>query len=575
MADSVITLNFESLYENMDYYRILKLSKEPFSNSPDPSFFYQSRQHLECLQKLELALRLRRGLNVIIGDVGTGKTTLCRQLIRKFGDSEDIETHLILDPYFSTTTEFLTNVAKIFTGTKPPSGTNDWQLKEIIKQYLFQQGVDRQKTIILIIDEGQKVPIFCLEVLREFLNYETNEYKLLQIVIFAQREFEKTIRDYANLADRINLHHYLRPLNFRDTRQMIKYRLEKSSDKFRTYTFFTFPALVAIYVSTAGYPRKIINLCHRCILTMILQNKSMVDLLMVRTCIHRVFPNRAQRLKRFAMAAAFLFLTAAVVIGFAAPGKLKLPFSSRLKNSSSPYQSEMTATVPAAITPQPAVAVSGTSEAVINPTRADDETSILEKPGLADTVQEEKQVQANFTEPATDATVADNGYDQILGRVILKPNETLSGLIKNVYGSFNSKHFRSLILANPHIEDPDVVNVGQTILFPAIPLTIDPLPAEIWWVSLGDADSLEEAMQILRRLPKNEMQVQLIPYWNQRNGTKFTLLHKNYYINKTKALKKLQTLQSSSSPQARLLASWDEDTVFFADPFFGRRPIKK
>ena len=109
-----------------------------FSNSPDPSFSYQSRQHLECLQQLDLALRLRRGLNVIIGDIGTGKTTLCRQLIRKFGDNDEIETHLILDPYFNTTTEFLTTVAKIFKGTKPPSGTNDWQLKEIIKQYLFQ-----------------------------------------------------------------------------------------------------------------------------------------------------------------------------------------------------------------------------------------------------------------------------------------------------------------------------------------------------------------------------------------------------------------------------------------------------
>ena len=231
----------------MDYYKILKLTKEPFSNSPDPSFFYQSRQHLACLQKLELALRLRRGLNVIIGDVGTGKTTLCRQLIRKFGESDEIETHLILDPYFNTTTEFLTTVAKIFTGTKPPSGTNDWQLKEIIKQYLFKQGVDRQKTVILIIDEGQKIPIFCLEVLREFLNYETNEYKLLQIVIFAQKEFEKTIGRYANLSDRINLYHYLKPLNFGDTRQMIRYRLEKSSDRYKTYTFFSFPALVAIF----------------------------------------------------------------------------------------------------------------------------------------------------------------------------------------------------------------------------------------------------------------------------------------------------------------------------------------
>ncbi|MBW2333990.1 MAG: transposase, partial [Deltaproteobacteria bacterium] len=91
----------------MDYFKILNFKKEPFSNSPDPEFFFESLEHLGCLQKLELSLRLRRGLNVVIGDVGTGKTTLCRQLIRKFSGEEKVETYLILDPYFSSPLEFL------------------------------------------------------------------------------------------------------------------------------------------------------------------------------------------------------------------------------------------------------------------------------------------------------------------------------------------------------------------------------------------------------------------------------------------------------------------------------------
>jgi general secretion pathway protein A len=557
----------------MDYYKILKLNKEPFSNSPDPSFFYQSRQHLECLQKLELALRLRRGLNVIIGDVGTGKTTLCRQLIRKFGDSDETETHLILDPYFNTTTEFLTTVAKIFKGTKPPSGTNDWQLKEIIKQYLFQQGVDRQKTVILIIDEGQKIPIFCLEVLREFLNYETNEYKLLQIVIFAQKEFEKTIRRYANLSDRINLYHYLKPLNFGDTRQMIRYRLEKSSDRYRTYTFFSFPALVAIFVSTGGYPRKIINLCHRCILTMILQNKSMVDLLLVRSCIQRVFPNHTSGLKKISIAAAFLFLAAAAVFWLAGTGYLNLPFSFQLKKSSSSYYGSMNAAVPAEIKPAPLGVDSDTSETEENHVKTQDESPPLVTSPVAAAETDESLADsvARHTSDETDNNIR---YENILGRVTLRRNETLSGLIKEIYGNFNFKHFKSLILANPNIEDPDVVKIGQIILFPAIPVTVSPLPNNVWWVSIGDKDSLEDALQILRVLPKNGPQIRLVPYWNQRTGTKFALLHIKYFLNKSKALKQLQTLQSSFSSEVRLLASWDEDTIFFADPFFGRRPKK-
>ena len=81
----------------MDYFSILNLNKEPFSNSPDPDYFFHSQQHISCLQKLELSLRLRRGLNVVVGEVGTGKTTLCRQLIRKFSSDDEVETHLRWD----------------------------------------------------------------------------------------------------------------------------------------------------------------------------------------------------------------------------------------------------------------------------------------------------------------------------------------------------------------------------------------------------------------------------------------------------------------------------------------------
>ena len=187
----------------MDYFRILNLKKEPFSNSPEPEFFFQSVKHLGCLQKVELAVRLRRGLSVVVGDVGTGKTTLCRQLILKFASSEEdrnqIETHLLLDPSFTNPLEFLSTVAMTFGVSDTGSNVSEWQLKENIKNYLFSKGVDEGKIVVLIIDEGQKLPDFCLEILREFLNYETNEFKLLQIVIFAQREFEQIFKRHKNL----------------------------------------------------------------------------------------------------------------------------------------------------------------------------------------------------------------------------------------------------------------------------------------------------------------------------------------------------------------------------------------
>ena len=261
----------------MDYFKILNLEREPFGNSPAPEFFFLSTGHVDCLQRLELAIRLRRGLNVVMGDVGTGKTTLCRQLIRKFTESEDdcneFQTHLILDPNFSTPREFLSAVAMTFRLPGAETEESEWQQKENIKKYLFQKGVDEKKTVILIIDEGQKIPYFCREILREFLNYETNENKLLQIIIFAQNEFRQILKSHANFADRVNQFYFLKPLNFRETKALIRFRLSRAGRPLEMPPLFTPLGLWAIYRATDGYPRRIITLCHQILLALIIQNE--------------------------------------------------------------------------------------------------------------------------------------------------------------------------------------------------------------------------------------------------------------------------------------------------------------
>ena len=275
----------------MDYFSILNLDREPFSNSPDPDFFFQSRQHVDCLQKLELAIRLKRGLNIVIGDVGAGKTTLCRTLLKRFASDPAIESHLILDPSFNAAPAFLESICSMILG-KPISGIDEHGLKEKIKHHLFQKGVDENKTIVLIIDEGQKLPLFCLEILRELLNYETNDHKLLQIVLFAQEEFHEILDHRANLADRVNLIHFLGPMSLADTRQMIGFRIKHASSQPRPPQMFTGPALIAIYRATGGYPRKIINLCHQCMLALIVQNRSRVNWRLVRSCMDRSLAQR-------------------------------------------------------------------------------------------------------------------------------------------------------------------------------------------------------------------------------------------------------------------------------------------
>lgn len=550
----------------MDYFNILNLKKEPFSNSPDPKFFFQSRQHQGCLQKLELALRLRRGLNVIIGDVGTGKTTLCRQLIRRFTLNEEIETHLILDPFFSDTLEFLSNVHKMLKGYKPVKGSNEWQIKENIKQYLFRKGVDENKTVILIIDEGQKIPDFCLEILREFLNYETNEYKLLQIVIFAQKEFEKTIGLHDNFADRINLYHFLKPLGFGDTRLMIKFRLEQSIEQNRTYTFFTRPALWAIFWATGGYPRKIINLCHRCIMTMIIQNRSMVNFFLVRSCIQRVFPDRVKKIKMAVAAIGTVVIVVAVLFSFSGMNIIKFPVV--VKSETVGNQ----------------VTLSGNNKiaGLANPSRFADSESSPVSAGSDKAIQDNQlkassRDTADTIEPPTPADAlikkksnplsVDNGFPEILGKIKLRSNQTLSGLIQTVYGSYNSRHFKSLILANPHIDDPDIVDIGQTVALPAIPANLKPLPQKVWWIKIADRNNLEDAFKILETFPHNEPPIRLIPYWNSRTGIQFAVVLKKYFLKEYIAQLQLDRLPVSISAKGKVISSWDMDNVFFADPF--------
>jgi len=587
----------------MDYFSILNLKKEPFSNSPDPEFFFHSRQHLDCLQKLELSLLLRRGLNVIIGEVGTGKTTLCRQLIRRFAQKEEIETHLILDPHFLNASEFLSTVTKLLVGKKPVAGSHDWQIKEHIKQHLFRKGVDQKKTVVLIIDEGQKIPAFCLEILREFLNYETNEYKLLQIVIFAQKEFENTIRKYPNFADRINLYHQLKPLSFNDTRLMIKFRLEKSNNSRRKLNLFTHPALWAIYRITGGYPRKIINLCHQSILSMIIQNRSKSSYFLVRACARRVFPEESRR-RKIMVAGAALAGAAAVLALSLLPldGIITLP-SRGVQNikalfspnpeleTSTPLPQASPPTVRAQLAPsefpKPSRAKTDTKPVIpkkmakpvkkdaklITPTeivKTDESPKAGQAPEIEDKIQIAAVVETVADDIQTVSTAAPT-HSSILGQITLRRDETLSGIIQRVYGNFNSKYFKSFILANPDIEDPDRVEVGQIISLPAVLAEVAPAARPVWWVKVDETDLLEDAYNVLRNYPDNSPSMRLIPYWTPENGTQFSVVLKRLFKDEQTARNELALMPAGLLTNSEVVSSWDRKSVYFADPYFGQK----
>lgn len=260
----------------MSYYKVLGLEREPFSTSPDPSFFYESKHHKAALANLMIELRLRRGLSVVLGDVGTGKTTLGRKLIQMLRDREGFAFYMMLDPSFLTEELFLRTLVRTFGIEMNLSTSCVIDYKEAIEQFLFKKGTHEGQTVVLLIDEAQKITPQSLEILRILLNFETNEYKLLQLILLSQVELLATLVQMPNLLDRISMKTILEPLDMQETRELIDFRARQAGFRGKYYLFLD-DAVKEIYRSTGGYPRKISMLCHKALKSLVMKNKEVVD----------------------------------------------------------------------------------------------------------------------------------------------------------------------------------------------------------------------------------------------------------------------------------------------------------
>lgn len=269
----------------MSYYRVLGLEREPFSTSPDPAFFYQSPQYRATLANLIIEFRLRRGLNVVLGDIGTGKTTLGRKLIQMLRERSGFVFHMILDPTYPSEDLFFSALMRTLNIEVPVSEPTLVDYREALERFLYLRGIQERQTIVLIIDEAHKLNAISLEVLRVLLNYETNDAKLLQLVLLGQLELLPILKSMPNLDDRISLKTILVPLSLIETNRMIEFRLREAG--YRSFVpLFSSQAIEEIHNYTGGYPRRIAMLCHQLLRHLVMSNGRTVERAEVEELTH-------------------------------------------------------------------------------------------------------------------------------------------------------------------------------------------------------------------------------------------------------------------------------------------------
>jgi type II secretory pathway predicted ATPase ExeA len=208
------------------YFRHFGLERDPFLDTADPHFYRTTPALGRARTRLVAGVLESRGLQVVVGDPGTGKTSLMAQVERELLGRDEVRLAKILDPSFASETEFLLGVARAFGLALPPRSPA--ALKNALKNYLYDAAVLDGLTLALLIDEAQNASDEIFEVLRLLLNYDVPQRKLLNVVLFGQSELRARLEGRRNLADRVDGWIVLDPLDVSESRAMLAYRLTRA-----------------------------------------------------------------------------------------------------------------------------------------------------------------------------------------------------------------------------------------------------------------------------------------------------------------------------------------------------------
>ena len=260
------------------YFELYGLKKAPFNITSDPEVFYESSSHREALAALIYGIEEKKGIILVTGEVGTGKTTLCKTLLHRLNPR--IKTSLILNPYFSEV-QLLQAIVEDF-GLKAEK-KNRLEMVKKLNAFLVEVSLEGGGAV-LIIDEAQNLTNRQLEQVRLLSNLETSHDKLLQIIIAGQPELIKKLSsfDLRQIRQRISIKHRLSPLSEEEVKGYVRFRLESAGgDGINIVP----EGYKVIYEFSKGIPRLINILCDRALLCGFVKEKKTFDREISKACV--------------------------------------------------------------------------------------------------------------------------------------------------------------------------------------------------------------------------------------------------------------------------------------------------
>ncbi len=264
------------------YEPFFGLDSSPFGLTPNPRFLFRSRVHHEILSLLLYGVTTSKGIMLLLGDVGTGKTTLCRALLREL--PAEAESVLVLNPHLSETE--LVGAILDDLGLER-RGSTKGELMTVLSQHLLAAGGEG-KTVVVVVDEAQQMSVGALEQVRILSTLEAPDRKLLQIVLAGQPELETKLArpELRQLNQRIGVRSRLRPLSERETFRYVEHRLRAAG--LGGSLPFTWAATARVHRYSGGVPRVINLVCDRALNSAFADRKRSVDVDTMKAAIRSV-----------------------------------------------------------------------------------------------------------------------------------------------------------------------------------------------------------------------------------------------------------------------------------------------